>query len=287
MNPAFYTPLRYPGGKGKLAEFLKRVLRENKLLDCIYAEPYAGGAGIAMELMLQGYVSEIYINDVDPAVWAFWHSVLNKTDALCQMIENTPVDLKSWRAQREVLSRKDLRSPLRLGFAAFFLNRTNRSGILTAGVIGGKNQDGQWKIDARFNKPELMRRIRAIADWKAQIHLSRLDAIEFLRSEVARFSKPSLVYLDPPYYNKGGDLYEHHYKHDDHVKVALEVRRLRVSHWLVSYDNVEPVRDLYRGLTTLQYSLSYTAANRYRGTEAIFFGPGLQVPDLCAPMRAA
>ncbi|HAY93871.1 DNA adenine methylase, partial [Shewanella sp.] len=80
---AFYTPLRYPGGKGKLAYYLKALIQENNLLDCHYIEPFAGGAGVAFELLMQEYVRKVTINDIDPAIHAFWFSVLNHTDEFC------------------------------------------------------------------------------------------------------------------------------------------------------------------------------------------------------------
>lgn len=281
---AFYSPLRYPGGKTKLADYVKAVLRANKLLDGTYAEPYAGGCSIALELVIQEFVQHIHINDIDRSIWSFWHSVLNDTDALCAMIQDTPVNLETWTRMRGVQANKLQENPLDLGFSTFFLNRTNHSGIISAGVIGGKNQDGNYKIDARYAKKELINRVQLIADHRSRISLHRLDAKEFLRDIVAELPEKTLVYLDPPYYVKGGDLYTHHYDHDDHKEIAECVENI-TQQWMVSYDAAPAIRELYSKYACLTYSLSYSAQKRYRGTEVLFLGPSLISPGLQGSMQ--
>ncbi len=283
---SYHSPLRYPGGKTKLTEYVKALFRHNDLMDGHYVEPYAGGASIALELVIQEFATHVHINDIDPSVWAFWHSVLNDSENLCRRISETTVDMPTWLEQREIQNKKDTVDPLTLGFSTFFLNRTNRSGILKAGVIGGKNQDGNFKIDARFKKDELIKRIELIAEHRSRISLYKLDALELLQQVVPTLPDRTLVYLDPPYYVKGGDLYEHHYKHDDHAAVAAAVAKIR-QHCMVSYDDVPAIRELYRNYQYVSYSLSYCAQNRYRGTEAIFLGPSLECPGLKASMQAA
>jgi DNA adenine methylase len=281
---AFYSPLRYPGGKTKLADYVKAVLRANKLLDGTYAEPYAGGCSIALELVIQEFVQHIHINDIDRSIWSFWHSVLNSTDELCALIRDTPVNLETWLRMREIQTNKERESPIDLGFSTFFLNRTNRSGIISAGVIGGKNQDGNYKIDARYAKNELISRVRLIADHRSKITLHQLDAKQFLLDVVSRLPEKTLVYLDPPYYVKGGDLYTHHYGHEDHKEIAACVENIS-QQWMVSYDDAPSIRDFYAKYNCLTYSLSYSAQKRYRGTEVLFLGPNLISPGLQGSMR--
>ena len=283
---SYHSPLRYPGGKTKLTEYVKALFRHNKLMDGHYVEPYAGGASIALELVIQEFASHVHINDIDPSVWAFWHSVLNDSENLCSKISNTAVNMTSWFEQKEIQKNKKSVDTLALGFSTFFLNRTNRSGILKAGVIGGKNQDGNFKIDARFKKEELIRRIELISENRSKISLYNLDAIELLSDIVPKLPKKTLVYLDPPYYIKGGDLYEHHYKHDDHAAVARAALAI-TQHCMVSYDDVPQIRELYKDFQSVSYSLNYCAQNRYRGTEAIFLDNSLECPGLRASMQAA
>lgn len=283
---SYHSPLRYPGGKTKLTEYVKALFRHNNLMDGHYVEPYAGGASIALELVIQEFAAHVHINDIDLSVWAFWNSVLNDFENLCRRISETPVNMETWIEQREIQKRKDTVDTLTLGFSTFFLNRTNRSGILKGGVIGGKNQDGNFKIDARFRKDELIQRIELIAEHRSRISLYRLDAVELLQRVVPNLPDTTLVYLDPPYYIKGGDLYEHHYKHDDHTAVAAAAAKIR-QHCMVSYDDVPAIRDLYKNYQYVSYSLSYCAQNKYRGTEAIFLDPKLECPGLKASMQPA
>lgn len=283
----FYTPLRYPGGKGKLVPYLKKLLEANGLVDGVYVEPYAGGAAVAMELLLHEYVRKIYINDISDGVAAFWRSVLDDTDALCASIISAKLTMDEWRRQREIQLRAEQVDDRALGFSTFYLNRTNRSGILNAGVIGGKEQLGTWKMDARFNAPDLVKRIHAIARIRNRIEFHQLDAIGFINTVTPKLPEKSLIYLDPPYYVKGSDLYLHHYQHADHVKVASKVAKLKSKNWIVSYDNAPEVQPLYSKFRNIVYGLSYSAQERYKGAEIMFFSDSLIIPDAIGPMHLA
>lgn len=283
-----FTPLRYPGGKGKLAPFVKRLIELNHLNDGEYAEPYAGGAGIALELLFHEYVATIHINDISRPVYSFWKSVLSHTDALTRLVRDTPLTVRSWDKQKLIFSNQDEHDDVALGFATFFLNRTNRSGILNGGIIGGRDQSGPWKIDARFNASELIHRIEAIARLSRRINVSREDAYDFLSARLNVLPKNSLIYLDPPYYVKGKALYYDYYTHDDHMRVAkLMTKRLRRWRWIVSYDNVPAVRKMYAGCRSLVYKVGYSAREFRRGSEVMFFCDHLQVPPPTGAMRAS
>jgi DNA adenine methylase len=284
---AFYTPLRYPGGKGKLAPYVKRLIEANDLVDGVYVEPYAGGAAVAMELLLQEYVPKVYINDISAGVAAFWRSLLDNTEALCAAIVGTKVTMDEWHRQRAIQQDPEGHDDLTLGLSTFFMNRTNRSGILAAGVIGGKNQTGKWKIDARFNAPDLVSRIHAIARLRNRIEFRQLDAVEFISQVAPMLPAKSLIYLDPPYYVKGSDLYLHYYEHSDHEDIAKRVARLRTKNWIVSYDNVLPIHAMYSKFRRIVYSLSYSAHARYKGAEVMFFSDNLAIPEAVRPMHIA
>jgi DNA adenine methylase len=281
-----YTPLRYPGGKGKLAAYIKQLIKQNRLLDGEYVEPYAGGAAIALELLFHDYMLRVHINDLSKPVHAFWSSVLTQTDALCKLIRDTRLSLKSWDAQKRVFAAQNEHDDLALGFATFFLNRTNRSGILNGGIIGGRDQTGPWKIDARFNREELIYRIQSIAKMKKRIELSRMDALQFLKAGVPSWPAKTLIYLDPPYYQKGRDLYYDFYEHKDHEKVAKFVTsKLVRQRWIVSYDNAPAIRTLYKGCQRLAYGLGYSARDAREGSEVMFFSDSLRVSPLVGPFK--
>lgn len=280
-----YSPLRYPGGKSRLANFIKLTLKLNGLEQGAYVEPFAGGAGIAMCLLLENKVSKVMINDLDPAVYAFWHSTLNHTEELCEKIYKTPVNMKTWHEQKYIFNQKDIREPLELGFATFFLNRTNRSGILTGGVIGGLQQTGKWKIDARYPKEKLVQNIQSISLKKDEITLSNQDARDFIRKYQNQFTSDTLIYLDPPYFHKGQKLYHNALNPDDHCLIAHTVHNELNFHWIVSYDDTEEISQLYLNNRKESYPLNYTAANRYHGKEIIIYSDSLQVPSVNNPFR--
>lgn len=283
---SFYTPLRYPGGKGRLAQFVGKIVEMNGLVDGHYVEPYAGGAGIAIGLLMLEYSSHIHLNDINRSVMAFWGAVLHETEALCQLITETPMTMEEWLRQRAIQKDGDA-STSALGFSTFFLNRTNRSGILSGGVIGGKEQTGDWKMDARFNKLDLIRRIRRIASYRDRIHLYNHDALAFIDDVLPGLPKRTLVYLDPPYYVKGRDLYEDHYAHEDHEKIASRVQHQVTQPWIVSYDNVEPIRELYGNRRIETFGLRYSALRRYSGSEVMIFRDGIKTPPFIRPSRAS
>jgi DNA adenine methylase len=269
---AFATPLRYPGGKGRLAAWLANLMRSNKISGGWYVEPYAGGAGAAIILLSRGYVDHIVLNDLDPVVHAFWWAVINDTDGLLRLLDSTPVTMESWERQRQIHAAPDDYSLTELGFATFFLNRTNRSGILKGGVIGGKAQNGPWSMAARFNKTELAGRIRTIASLRRHISLYNADAVDLLTGIQRDLPTKSLIYLDPPYYHKGSQLYRNHYRPEDHAAIATAVSELETP-WLVTYDNCPEIQDLYIENNSVEFSLHYsTHKDRPLATEIMIYG---------------
>lgn len=286
QSHSFYSPLRYPGGKGALSNFLKLVLQHNDMLDGHYVEVYAGGAGIAWALLFEEYVRYVHINDISRPINAFWQSVINDTDALCKLIYDTPVTIDEWNQQKCVMADVDNQTHLAVGFATFFLNRTNRSGIITGGVIGGKAQSGQWKLDARFNKQDLVARIQRIASYRSRITLHNKNASDFLKSDLPSFPAKTLVYLDPPYYIKGQGLYENYYLPAHHEEIANLITQSVKHQWIVSYDVTPAILVLYGECRSIRYSINYSAHERYAGSEIMFFSENLVIPSVSNPVRA-
>lgn len=279
----YYSPFRYPGGKRKLANYVKLLFRTNNLLDGEYAEPYAGGAAVALGLLYGEYVRRIYINDIDRSIYAFWNAALLKTNELCRLILKVPVTVKEWERQKAIQEADDP-DPLKLALSTFFLNRTNRSGIISGGVIGGKRQSGLWKLDARFNKSELIKRIRKIGRYSSRIQLYNLDAEEFIKSVIPTLQPRSLIYFDPPYFIKGQQkLYTNFYSETDHKQIATRISKLKYP-WIISYDNVDAIRTLYQGFRSVNYGISYSAQARYQGKEALFFSGQLVIPEVEDPV---
>jgi len=281
-----YTPLRYPGGKGKLAAYVKSLLKTNNLLDGEYVEPYCGGAAVGLELLFHEYVSRIHINDISKPVWAFWKSVLDYTDELCKLVRDTPLTVRTWDKQKRIFASPKQASTLELGFATFYLNRTNRSGVLNGGVIGGRDQSGKWKIDARFNRQELIFRIESIARLRDRIRLTRMDAMKFLAAKAESLPERTLIFLDPPYFEKGRDLYYDFYEPNDHAAIYnMLVGALKAKRWIVSYDNVTPIRKMYKERQRLVYEVGYSTRYARAGAEVMFFSDMVQKSPLTGPLK--
>ena len=273
------SPLRYPGGKSKIADFVKQIVKDNNLLDGVYVEPYAGGAAVALSLLVDEYVSRIVINDRDRSIYAFWYSVLNDTERLCQCIADTPVTMETWRIQRKIQlpANKESADLLSLGFSTLFMNRTNRSGIIKAGVIGGLNQNGNYKMDARYKKEELIARIRRIAAYADRIELHNEDAVDLV-SRISHFApQNTILYLDPPYYKKGRGLYMNYYNDSDHKIIRDIITNVDTIKWIVSYDNSSFIKSLYEEFRSQEFYLNYSANNNGKGTEVMFFSNNCKV----------
>lgn len=272
------SPLRYPGGKASLHPLMRDVIAHNSLRYCRYAEPFAGGAGLALRLLFDGVVSRIHLNDLDPAIWAFWHSVLDRTEELATMIEAAPVTIPEWRRQREIVMTGNSADPLELGFAAFFLNRTNRSGIIkSGGVIGGLDQTGNYLIDCRFNRADLAARVRRIGRYRDRIDLTQLDALAFLDAFERDVSGPVFLCIDPPYFAKGSSLYSNFYRQEDHAVLARRVQELRQP-WLMTYDDVPRILDFYRARRCFRFNINYSAQLKRKGTELLILSDDLVLP---------
>lgn len=261
-----YSPLRYPGGKGQIYGFVNKLFLENNLFGCIYIEPYAGGAGIAMRLIFENKVSKVILNDYDRGIYAVWHSILYETEAFVEKIKNCEISAEEWHVQKEVQKSKDKCSLLELGFSTFYLNRTNRSGIIKAGMIGGKNQDGNYKLDCRFNKKSLIALIYKIYTYRDRIEINNLDAIDFL--EKVKSKRNQFYFIDPPYFKKGKELYTNFYTYEDHLKLSSYLKKnLKTKKILLSYDNCIEIKNMYKKFVQLVIELNYYVETKRRGQE--------------------
>jgi len=259
------------------------MLVANKIVDGIYAEAFAGGAGAALNLLFFEDVYEIYLNDKDELIYKFWKSILNETDDFLRLIVDTNVTMEERAYRKNILNNHSLQrqlSDVELAFTVFLLNRTNRSGILKAGVIGGNNQDGVWKLDARFNKQSLIKRIEKIAFYKERIHLSCKDAISFLKSIDAFYTSESrlLIYLDPPFVKQGKDLYRYYFKKDDHIDLSHHLQKNVKSTWVLSYDDHNLIHSIYKEVEKNVFEFNYYANQTKLGKELIITSKNCKLP---------
>lgn len=278
--PSFLSPLRYPGGKAQLASYLEQLIEANGLRGSTYYEPYCGGAGAALSLLESDTVDRLFLNDADKRVYSFWRAALTNTDRFVDKIHATELTIAEWHNQREICNRSSSRL-FDMGFATFYLNRCNRSGVLSgAGPIGGFKQEGKWKLDARFNKIELAKRIAKLSQYKKRISIYCGDAIDFLKCKLPRGKerKDCFVYLDPPYVQKGQRLYLNAYDAEDHRNLGKYLRRQLQLNWIVSYDDCDLVREIYSGFKLRRLNIKYSLQRRREGRELLVSPQWMRLP---------
>lgn len=270
-----YSPLRYPGGKNQLTKYVEKLIEEKGVKNSTYIEPFCGGAAVALSLLINNRVNNIIINDYDRSIYSFWYSVLYFTDELCNLIENTNINIEEWENQKRIQKNKNNEDLLTLGFSTLFLNRTNRSGIIKAGVIGGKEQNGNYKIDCRFNKEDIIKKIRIIANYQDRIQLYNLDTEQLIDEIINNLIHKSFIFFDPPYYNKGSALYTNFYNHNDHESLANKIRNIRYHSWILTYDNTPEIKSMYRNFKSEVYKLNYSIQKKHKGEEVMFYSKTL------------
>lgn len=274
----FYSPLRYPGGKGKLASLMELLIIKSGHEGGTYIEPFAGGAGVALELLEKEVVNDIVINDYDKGIYSFWRAILTETERFLNELDQIPLNIDEWENQRNICMNENQRYSFELGFSTFYLNRTNRSGIIKGGVIGGNEQNGDWRLDARFNKDELAKRIIKISKRKKNIHLYNKDIESFITNYVPKYDDNTLIYFDPPYYKKGKQLYMNFFEHSDHERIERSIRNQINCDWVVTYDNVDEIKEIYHNHIYRIFDLNYSVANKRRASEIIFFENERMIP---------
>jgi len=291
MNNRLNTPLRYPGGKSVFTDFFTSYITANRLKEVIYVEPYCGGSGAAINLLLSNVVSQIWLNDADYSIYSFWYSLKYFGQEFLDMLSKTEINVKQWKFHREILltpkNKSNRKADLLLnGFATFYLNRCNRSGILNAGPIGGQSAESQlaatYKIDARFNKKTLIEKVEAIIERRESIIVSNKDALDLLSdfsNQPIEFQEKSMIYLDPPYYKQGSSLYFNFYKHEDHKTIAAFLSKEFQWKWLLSYDNVNDIRNLYSSYPQYSFYINYSAQESKLGSELLLHSKNSILPE--------
>ena len=277
--PSNNSPLRYPGGKSQLFKYISHTLEMNHLDHATYCEAFCGGAGVAMSLLLNNKVNQVLLNDYDPAIYSVWYAILHQADELIENILDTPVTLDEWYNQRAIYNRlKVIRGyNFDLAWATFYLNRTNRSGIIEGGPIGGLTQTAKYKIDCRFNKPSLIKKIQKIHALRNRIHLYNYDGIEFIRRVIEPFQGNIFIFFDPPYFKQGKNLYKNALDATYHAELSQAICNLQRQHWIVTYDNVDEIRTLYADCEGWRYKVRYTANEKRRESELLYKSPITQL----------
>lgn len=263
------SPLRYPGGKSKIYGKVKNLIEANTLGDRTYVEPFAGGFGIGIGLLCDDIVQSAVLNDFDSHIYHFWFAVLHHTEDLIKRITDTPITLEE-REKQKAVYRDSSADEVSDGFATLFLNRVNFSGIINGGPIGGLSQNGAYKIDCRFNKSEIVKKIERIALLKNRIELYNYDASELITDRLQDTICTSFFNIDPPYVKKGRRLYANYFKEEDHRCLErIITKHLVETRWIVTYDDCDLIRDIYKQYLITEYGIQHNAGGSVRGKEIV------------------
>ncbi len=269
-----YSPLRYPGGKTKLYSLIEPIV-EGYISQGIYIEPFAGGAGLALALLFNGRVKNIVLNDFDYNIYCFWKSCITQNDDFCELVDTCIINMDNWRKQKLIYSRFLKSTELEIGFATFFLNRCNVSGVINGGPIGGKNQTGKYKLDARFNRSKLIEKIQLIGQYADSIHVYNEDASIFLQEKIKEYPiENTLLNIDPPYVKKGKSLYKNCFEEIDHIELSNVIKDIKHK-WLVTYDYCDFIIDLYNQYRSEEIKLQYSAGQTKIGREIMIFSDNI------------
>lgn len=264
------SPLRYPGGKFRLYRFIRQIIQNLESSKCTYVEPFAGGAGVAVSLLIENAVDKVIINDYDKAIYSFWRAIKEEPQNLIQKIQETPITIEEWKKQVRIY-KETKKYTLELAFATLFLNRTNRSGILNAGPIGGHAQQGEWKLNVRFNKEDIIEKINSISKQRNKLYIYNKDCISFLRKLSKINNENFFFYFDPPYYNKGQKLYKNFLTPKDHIKIYETIKNEIHFPWLLTYDDIPEIEELYKEFERRRFDLTYSASNKGTASELMIF----------------
>lgn len=271
--PVTKSPLRYPGGKSQLFKFIENIFVINNFDNIIYCEPFSGGFGVGLELLHSNMVNSLIINDYDIGIYSIWYAILNDSDKFCRLINDTQINIQEWNKQKIIYENNKNNNyySLELAFSTFFLNRTNISGIISGGPIGGKHQDKKYLLDCRFNKKKLLEKIDFINSNRNRIELYNLEANELI-NKIIKSIPPSEIFLffDPPYYNQGKNLYLNFFKHNDHVNLSKNIKKLEEYSWILTYDNSNEIKDIFSTYNKLEYKIQYSV-NKVRKEKELMY----------------
>lgn len=274
------NPLRYPGAKSKLYDYLKNLIENEHLENYTFIEPYGGSAALTFLLLQNNIIQNAKINERDPLIYSFWYSVLHRTNELIQRIQAEPITIDNWHFYSKFKNADFCKNQdvVDIGFAGLFLNRTSFSGILKGGPLGGHGQTSAYSIDCRFNKSSIIESIRYYSSFANNIELHNMDAIEFMKQETRyRRNLQVFMYIDPPYYEKGKSLYRYYYSDFDHQSLANFIRN-KTFPWLISYDAAPYIEKLYKKSNKVALYLDYSAKTSKKGAELLI--SNLEIPPI-------
>jgi DNA adenine methylase len=270
------SPFRYPGGKGFLTDLLMQKVMQMPGPSRGYAEPFCGGAGAAINLLLDGDVDKIYLNDLDARVFSAWVALVSETERFVERLSNIDVTVSEWHKQKILVEEHSVGYDFDAGFATFFVNRTSRAGIITgSGPIGGYSQDSNWKIDARFYRKTMINRVNEIANNREKIIVTNRTAESFLKDlkKKSEFEN-TFVFIDPPYFEAGSRLYLDGMGEGGHTSLSEELKGWSTKNWLMTYDDHPEIRRLYSDFNVTELEVLYSLQRARKVSEILIQAAG-------------
>ena len=257
-----YSPLRYPGSKRKLCNYLGRVLTHNDLRPQILVEPFVGGGSVFLNFLSINEGSEAIIADKDELVYSFWKVLFTEPSHLINFVKKVKVNLENFEKYKYISSHTHEFNRKKLAETCLFLNRTSFSGILddSAGPIGGREQKSLYKIDCRFGRENLIKKIKRISIFKNRVTVlsySWEDTLKYVSGKDKYRNVSLLFYFDPPFYEKADKLYRHHFDSASHKNLRDKLMKLKQS-WILSYDRAKEIQHLYSTFGRINVSMPYS-----------------------------
>jgi DNA adenine methylase len=278
------SPLRYAGSKRKLFNYLERVLTHNKFLPQVLVEPFVGGGNIFLNFLSHHEGSTAVIADKDELVYSFWKTLFSDPKYLVNFIRKAKVNLKTFDYYRYISSHSTGFSRRQLAETCLFLNRTSFSGILndSAGPIGGREQKSIYKINCRFGRKNLIKKIKNISAFKNRVVIlpySWEETLKYVATKIEYKNASLLFYLDPPFYKKADQLYRYHF--DDITHKNLRDRLVKLEYpWILSYDRVKEIQNLYSAFTRINISMPYSINSPAKRLEKELIITPLKLPRI-------
>lgn len=276
------SPLRYPGGKSRIWEHLAAQYTQAPLgeLDAeIWFEPFAGGLGAGLKMLQESIIGELWFCEANRGLGALWGELVANPTALIDTVSSLPerMSLDVYQEALAVLAAPDSYPQLQVAVAALVVNRCSRSGMVTptTGPIGGKQQDGKYRVGDRWNLPRTISTLEKLAPLTRYMRFVGPDGISALAGlPNSGFAEEVFVFADPPYVGAGQRLYQHGLDESGHRALADALHDLDETHWVLAYDEAPLVRELYEGLHIQEYTLHHTANRSKSGAELLIYGPG-------------
>jgi len=261
---------RYPGGKAKLQQ--KIIPKLGNIANLEYREPFFGGGSIGIAVLDQRPAS-VWINDFDDGIAALWQSVIYYPALLKEQIRQLKPSVAAFDQIKSELSSKvpscDSADQIaNFGLKKLAIHQLSYSGLGTkaGGPLGGKHQRSKYKIDSRWSPNYMCAQIDLIHAKFAGLEVC-CTSVDFM-ALIEDTSRRAIVFLDPPYWEKGSSLYQHAFSDADHQRLA-DALRVTEHHWVLTYDDCPQIRALYNWATIEVLEVKYSIAGSHTKNELL------------------